>query len=181
MKKEEEDQYIELGHCRKAHGLKGAFTLNLFNFETNLKKGDKLHLLPITETSSISPDGQDFIISEINTKGKFILYLKGIDNRNDVDLVLPFSINVKRSTLPQLEDDEFYINDFVGAKVFSFENKEPLGEIINFYEIPGQYVFVIKGKTEFEVPFIDNFVKTIDLENNRVEIIEPTYYGSDSE
>ena len=70
---------IELGSCRKPHGIKGAFSFYLINSESSsLKSGQKITLVPLDGKSSIREEGEEFEIETINFGNKTIVRLKNI-------------------------------------------------------------------------------------------------------
>ena len=166
---------IELGTCSKPHGIKGGFSFNLYNTEDSvLQNGKSVLLFPSDDSSSLPENGQEYIIEKINFGNKVITYLVGISDRNIVEDMIPFLIMFPKSNLPELNDGEFYIEDIIGFEAYDFKNDKCIGKIIDFYETKAQTVLVIKTDTKnVDIPFVDNFVKEIDLENKKAFVIMP--------
>ncbi len=168
------DKLIELGNCRKPHGVKGAFSFHLINqINSSLKKGSRIILKPLSQESVILPEGEIFTIQTINFGNKTIVTLKDVNDRNRVEELLPFSIYIQRSELPELEEDNYYLSDLIGLKVCDEDNKE-IGEVLEIGTNGIQDILRIKTSEEvIEILLIDNFVKEIDWEENKITIVLP--------
>jgi len=176
--KNKNEKYIELGGCSKPHGIKGAFSFHLYNRENSvLVKGAKVLLTP-GSGSRLPKEGREYEILKISFGNKVIVFLKEIDNRNQVEEILPFSIYYKQADLPEVNDDEYYIRDLIGLEVIDELTNKKIGKISEYYDNSAQIVLVIQGDENFEVPLIDNFVKEIDIKTNTIRILVPQMIGS---
>lgn len=174
QKEKMKEEWIELGFCRKPHGVKGAFSFQLFNTDDSiLKKGSTIQVRPLSENSSVSPDGENFEIQTLQFGNKVIATLKGVDNRNLVEEMLPFSIWADRNNFPSLEEGEIYLADLIGCSAIDEEGKN-IGIVKNLAFNGIQDILVIdsNGK-ELEILFIDNFVLNVDMEKKEVLIRLP--------
>ncbi len=167
---------IELGFCRKPHGIKGAFSFHLHNREDSvLKKGFKITLRPLAPESSLPKMGKVFEISSISFGNKIIASLKEVKDRNTVEAMLPFTIFAERSDFPETDDGEIYLSDLIGTQAYE-ENGDLVGEIVDLGFNGVQDILIIKGKEKkLEILFIDSFVLDIDMTNNRVIVRLPEY------
>jgi len=166
---------IELGICRKPHGVKGAFSFVLINqSDSSLKKGSKVTLIPITNQSILSTTGEEFEISSIGFGNKTIVTLKEVNNRNSVEAMIPFTIYVNRSTLPELNDeDDYYLSDLVGLYAID-ENGDKVGVVAEIGTNGVQDILKIKtAQGIIEILLVDNFVKDIDWESKHIHIVIP--------
>src|SRR5690606_22787869 len=102
-------------------------------------------------------------------------HLKGVDDRNLSEAMVPFSIHILKSDLPELEEGEVYLNDLIGLDAIHIETKQKIGRIIDIEDNGMQAILVIRGQMMIEVPFVDAFVGEIDLENGTVEINPPEF------
>jgi 16S rRNA processing protein RimM len=173
-----DEELVLLGVCGKPHGIKGGFHFNLENCDDSvLKKNSKVLLKPSSKQSSISPDGESFVIQSISFGHKVMVYLEGITDRNLVESMVPFEIYVDRSSFPEIDEDEFYISDLIGIDVFSQETGEKVGTVKNYYDNSVQTVLIIEGEESLELPFVDHFFPVVDIENNRIEVNIPKVIG----
>ena len=71
-------------------------------------------------------------------------------------------IFICRSSLPEIDKDEIYLNDLISFNV-ELESGLYLGELVKFYDFGGGPIIGVKqGHTEKMLPFSDNFIINID-------------------
>ena len=159
---------IAYGKILKPHGLKGEVKVFPYSGESgNFKNFTELHL------SSSKGSSQKYKISGKRfQKNLIIVSLEGIDNIEKAEQLRGRTVYIDSKELPAKEIDEYYWFELIGLEVFSTD-KKLLGKVINIIDNTAQPVLVIKnGSDEFMVPFIEKFVKEIDIKSSRI-IIEP--------
>ncbi|RLA64927.1 MAG: 16S rRNA processing protein RimM [Epsilonproteobacteria bacterium] len=168
------EKLIELGTCKKPHGIKGGLSFTLYNVEESvLKKGIEVILFPIDQASSVDAKGQKIAIKSISFGNKITAYLEGVADRNLVEEMIPFSIWVARKALPLLLEGEFYVEDLVGLEVFDHASGKKIGTVDSYYDNGMQIIIVVNGNKKIELPLVDNFFPVIDTDNKRIEINLP--------
>jgi len=170
--KNENNKFIQLGTCRKPHGIKGGFVFNLINTDDSvLKKSSKILIKSLGQSFT----DKEYQIKQISFGNKIICYLKGIENRNQVEELIPFDIFIDKDLLPDLDEDEVYLSDLIGFKVIDQENNDLIGTLINFSYNGSHDILEIKLNSEEEllIPYIDQFVKEIDLNNKTISVVTP--------
>ncbi len=103
----------------------------------------------------------------------FVVSIEGINDRDAAEALRGTLLYINRADLPETGEDEFYYDDLIGLDVF-LEDGTPVGAITAVFE-GAQDRLEIK-KTEggkFEIPFVDEFVPTVDLPNKKVIITPP--------
>ena len=165
---------IELGKSLKPHGIKGAFQFILHNPQDSaLKDKLKIILYPLSESSSISIEGEEHEIRSIHFGNKTICYLKGIDDRNLTEQMLPFNFYINSEDLPKLDEDEFYLKDLIGLDVLNSEGQK-IGTVVRLYDNGAQPVLKINLENEsIELPFVEVFFPELNLENKTITMIRP--------
>ena len=79
---------------------------------------------------------------------------------------------ISKEDRAELNDDEFYITDLIGIKVYN-TNDEYLGELDDVLQGIGNDVYVIvDGKKEYLIPAVKEFIVKIDIDNKEM-IIDP--------
>lgn len=167
---------VEIGLCSAPHGIKGGFTFALYSGEDSvLDQGMSVYLYPKDARSSLPAEGKSFTIASITYGHKIIVYLEGIQDRNKVEAILPFTISINREDFPELEEDEFYIADLIQADVFDLKSGEKIGILRDVYDNGMQDIFVIStyDHGNIEVLNIPTFVHEIDVEEKRIVITIP--------
>lgn len=172
----DKDSYIHFGTAFRPHGIRGAFSVKLFNPENScLKKGLKLRLFPSSPASKITASGEDHIVEKITIGPKSILALEGVNDRNRCEEMIPFDFYVRRDELPKLEPGEFYIEDLVGMSVLD-ENSRPIGEVISHFDNGAQLVLVLRLEDgELELPFVETFFPKLDFELGQIVLRRPEF------
>lgn len=159
---------IKLGYSNKAHGIKGAF---LFVLEAGNDS-----ILDDGFTIYLEKNG-DYIkhqIKNIQYGNKVICYLEGIEDRNQVEGLIPFDIYASREDFPE-DDGEIYLSDLIGFDVYD-EKGEHFGVVKNFSSNGPQDIISIKTPREYiELPFVDQFFPEIDVENKKIIINAPEF------
>ncbi len=167
----EKEVLIEMAQVTRTHGVKGAVQVRLYNLDTNLfKKGFKVFLGDENEQ-------EEFVLDACSLGSKTIMTFVGIDSMDAAETLIGKSLFLPRSAFADAEDDEFYLTDLEGLKVFNHENGEEVGVVGRFYDTGAQIVFeIVKGnEVMFELPFVAPFFPVVDIEENRVEIVIPSY------
>lgn len=175
---QEKSADIELGKCIKPHGIKGGVLFYSFSPKTTLQKNQKISIFPLSPNSSVDSDGEVFEIESLSKGPKYILYLKGINNRDVIEKMLPFSIQISRENLAEpVNKDEFYLIDFIGMEVFEHQKGNKVGHILSSYSNGPQEIFVIKSDDGelIDIPYVKTYFKKIDWKSKRIEVVLPQY------
>ena len=146
--------FILVGSIVGFHGLKGYIKVksflenpkDLFNF-------DKYLINNISFSS---------LILKFNKKSVFICELAGIDSMEKAKNFVKSDIFICRSSLPETDKDEIYLNDLISFTV-ELESGLCLGKLVKFYDFGGGPIIGVKhGDEEKMLPFSKNFIINID-------------------
>ena len=144
------------------HGLKGYIKVksflenpkDLFNF-------DKYLINNISFSS---------LILKFNKKSVFICELAGIDSMEEAKNFVKSDIFICRSSLPETDKDEIYLNDLISFTV-ELESGLCLGKLVKFYDFGGGPIIGVKhGDEEKMLPFSKNFIINIDQDLRLITI-----------
>ena len=147
-------KFILAGSILGLHGLKGYIKVksflenpkDLFNF-------DKYLINNISFSS---------LILKFNKKSVFICELAGIDSMEEAKNFVKSDIFICRSSLPETDKDEIYLNDLISFTV-ELESGLCLGKLFKFYDFGGGPIIGVKhGDEEKMLPFSENFIINID-------------------
>lgn len=151
-----------VGKIVGTHGIKGELKVKSDTSFDRFKKGNVLY---IEKTQEIKID------SHRQHKGMELITINGLKNINDVlcfvgkDIYVPHDRN-------ELEEGEFYYEDLIGLMCYDSKN-ELIGEVVDLQEVPQGIILEVKGKEKtILIPYVDEFIKDIDLENNAIYISE---------
>ncbi len=160
--------YLKLGTILKTRGLKGqvkVFSTSDFS-QIRYKKGKKVYILnPLDEKETKEVEVLDY-----SSDGQFdYVTFKGYEN---IDAVTPFlkkDIAIIKEEHP-LENGYYYHDDLERCAVYS--NNELIGYVKNIEDFNGRKSLriTLNNEKEFLLPFIDVFVKSINIEEKRIDV-----------
>ena len=115
-------------------------------------------------------------IEEVNyQKNMVLLKFKGVETVEEAEKLRNNYLEIDRSDAIPLEEGEFFIADLIGLKVF-LDTGEELGILEDIYNTGSKDIYVVKDKLgkSYLLPYIDEVIKKIDLDNSKiiVHIIE---------
>lgn len=71
----------------------------------------------------------------------------------------------------RLPAGEFFDDELLGLDVFDGETGACLGELVRVDSYPAHKVYTVRGSREYLIPAVkDVFIKSVDLEENRMEV-----------
>ena len=160
------ENLVNIGTVTGTHHLTGTVKVNsifedidtITGEKVLLEKDDKKRLLTIKN------------IKRLNDR-KLLVNFEEITDVEQGKEINGFQIKIRRDLLPEKNENEFYIKDLLGMEVF--EMGEKIGEILDVLETAAHNIIIVEdivNRKEVMIPFIDEFVKKMDFENNRVEV-----------
>ena len=161
--------WFNVGKIVNTHGIRGELKiLSQTDFpEERFKPGNKLFLMNPDETEKL-----EAVIETARVhKNSYIVLFKGWDDINKVEKYKGWSVKVGEDQLFELPPDEFYYFEIVGCTVMSEEGQE-IGKVTEILTPGANDVWVVqpsKGKPVY-IPYIDDVVKQVDVENKRITI-----------
>ena len=119
-------------------------------------------------------------ITTVRSQGKgFIAKLVGVDDRNAAELLRGHSIEIPDSSLPRLNDGEFYWRDLIGCRVELNADGEnlSLGRVDHLIETGANDVLVVRptedsiDHRERLIPWLeDDVIVAVDIESQRISV-----------
>ena len=144
-------KYIEVGKIVNTHALKGEVKIKSYSNMDRFNIGNILYL------------GESHIEVKVKThrvKDNFEYVV--FENYEDINLIEPYKnkfLYIKETDLEVLDEDEYYIKDLIGLKVYN-ENKEYKGIVKNVSEYPANFMLEVEkeDKKIALIPFRKEFV-----------------------
>lgn len=161
-------EYVEVGKIVSTHGIKGevkVYSDSDFK-EERFKHGNTLYLKGNNTYYPI------VINSYREHKNMSLITFNDYKNINEVLKFINLIVYIKKDDLPVLDKGHYYA-DLIGLEVYNMTNNY-IGVIEDIRVVPHGGIIEIKrenGKISL-VPYVDEFVYEIDLENNKM-IINP--------
>lgn len=158
---------ISIGKILNFHGIKGEVKMGFTAGNENLIKSLK-QVFVFQNNVKIPLD----IVSIRFHKNFAIVKFKQINSINEVMPIKGLLVHIEENIFKsKLQNDEFLINDLIGADVFDTENQK-IGTVVDMGENKASDLLQIQ-KTNglcFMVPFVKEWVPGVDLENNKIVI-----------
>lgn len=156
-------KYLESGQIVGTHGVRGMVRIQPWCDTPAFLCGFK---------KIYSDDGNTvWKVQKAQPHGNVVIaQLQGVDSIDAAEALRGKRVLIDRNDV-KLEKGQYFVEDIVGCEVFNIENGELLGKISDVSPTGANDVWHIKrdGK-EYLIPKIDSIVKTVDIENSRVEI-----------
>jgi len=105
---------------------------------------------------------------EVHAKGP-VAKLAGCDDRNAADRLRGADVAVPREALGEADEGMIYWVDLVGLEVVD-ERGERLGTVEELFEAGDTSVLVVRGVKERMIPFVPDYVKSVDREARRITV-----------
>ena len=149
-------QFVEAGEIVTTHGVKGEVKV--------LPWVDSPDIL--CEFDRVRIDGTQYDIESCRIqKTCNLLKLKGIDTMEAAQAMRGKTVLLYRE---DIDDEVIFAAELVGVEVFC--DGEKLGEITEVLDYPGNSVYVVKGKYEYMIPAVKQFILSTDLESNTMQV-----------
>ena len=158
------NKYLELGQIVNVKGLKGEVKVNSFTDDNT--KFERIPKVFIKQKQNLT----EYEIEEVGySKNQVILKFKNIDTVEEAEKLRNSYIVVDRDIFGELPEGVYYIADLIGLDVYTEEN-EYLGKVDDIFNTGSNDVYVVKADNGMQklLPGIDEVIKKIDLESNKI-------------
>jgi len=167
MENKERD-FLAVGKIVNTHGVRGE--LRVIPMTSDISRFDYLLYTWIRTDEKL----REYRVSKVRYHKQFVLVkLQGIDTMTDAEALKGCELLVDRQHARPLEEDEYFICDLIGLKVY--EDERLLGELTEVLETGSNDVYVVTGEDgkEILVPALKSVVTLVDLENGRMRVKLP--------
>lgn len=153
------------GKIHGTHGVRGDLKIEIY--PPNFKLPPKVYIKD--ENGNFKP-----LEIEAYSKRKGLIKFKGYDDLEKAKSIKHRYFYVYKEQLPKLENDEYYIFQLIDKEIYF--NGKFIGKVINVDDRLSYAQLIIKCADEKirYLPFINQFVKDIDEENNKIVVDLPT-------
>ena len=164
---------LRVGRLVKAHGLKGAFKLELYTDSPKLRfvEGATLKL----QVPDSSPwFGKTVTVQELRWYNTMpVLFLKECEDRTIADSLVKaiLLVDVPNDEVTN-EEDAWFDHQLVGLSVI--RDAEEIGKVVRVDHLPSQDLLAIETAAgEVLVPFVKAIVPVVDMKNRSLTITPP--------
>ena len=166
------DDLIEVGYISGAYGLRGGIRVTPHSTDADALLNVKTWWLDKPSLRSVS------VRTAKMHGGDVIATLVGMPGRDAAEALKGTGVHISRAAFPALEEDEYYWSDLIGMDVVNLEG-EALGKVSDMMSNGPQSILriqpvAIPDSTEKAperlVPFVDQFVKHVDLKAKKITL-----------
>ena len=163
------EDLFRIGQITSAHGIRGDVKV----FPVTSEPDRFLDM----ERVLVAREGEEEHVTEYEItkashfKNLILLHLKGVEDRNQAELMAGLSLWVRREDALPLDEDEYYFKDLLDCDVVD-ENGETVGTVVDVMETGANDVLVVEDASGKEIlfPIIEDCVLDIDVEAQKITI-----------
>jgi 16S rRNA processing protein RimM len=165
------DDLAQVGYVAGAYGLRGGIRITPFSPDADALLNVKTWWLDKPSLRPVSVRTAKF------HSGDVVATLVDLEDRDAAEALKGASVQVSRREFPALPEDEYYWSDLIGMDVVNLQG-EALGKVADMMHNGAQSILRItpvpdpsvEKAQERLVPFVDQFVKTVDLEAKKLTV-----------
>lgn len=160
--------YFNVGKIVNTHGIKGEVKIvRITDFDERFTPGNRLFLF---KKGSNEPEIVT-IKSHRQHKGFDMVLFEEYNNINDVEPLKESLLKITEAYQTPLEEDAYYYHEILGCEVKTTDGRM-LGEIKEILSPGANDVWVVKqtGKKDLLIPYIEDVVTDVDINNKQVTI-----------
>ena len=149
-------EYIEAGEIVSTHGIRGEVKVLCWLDDPEM----------LCEFDRVRISGREYKIQQCRIqKTCNLVKLEGIDTMDEAQAMRGKVLELYRE---DIDDEVIFAAELIGMTVRS-EGTE-IGKIVEVLDYPGNSVYVVKGKHEYMIPAVNQFILSTDMEANVMEV-----------
>lgn len=168
MTEKQEKDFLAVGKIVNTHGIKGE--VRVIPMTSDVSRFDYLLYTWIKKDGKL----REYRVTSVRYHKQFVLVkLQGVDSMTEAESLKGCELLVDREHARPLDEDEYFICDLIGLKVY--EDEKLLGELTEVLETGSNDVYVVRGEDNKEllIPALKSVVLDVDLENRRMQVKLP--------
>ena len=153
-------QFLEAGEIVNTHGIRGEVKIQPWSDTPDF----------LCDFDTIYLDGKPYVLLDARVhKSCLIASLKGVDDVNSAMLLKGKIVSVDRDEV-ELPEGRHFIVDLIGLEVRQADTGEVLGKLVDVLDLPANQVYVVKGKREYLIPAVDEFILETNLDEGYINV-----------
>ena len=148
-------QFIKAGEIVTTHGVRGEVKV--------LPWVDSPEVL--CEFDRCRIDGKEYTMDCRIQKTCNLVKLSGVDTMEAAQALRGKIVELYRE---DIDDEVIFADELMGVEVFC--DGASIGKIVDVLDYPGNSVYVVKGKYEYMIPAVKQFILSTDLQTNEMHV-----------
>lgn len=158
---------VNIGKFGAAVGIRGEIKVFLYSdYADNLYEGAVFLVNTSWGAAKRASDIRELNVCAVRyQKGKAIIRLENIEDRNAAEKLTNLEFFIRESELVDPGEGSFYFRDLIGLRVKNFKDGNVLGRVSDIIENPAHTIIEIEktdGKMAM-IPFVDQFIKNVSI------------------
>lgn len=171
-------EWAALARIRRAQGRRGeVFADLLTDFPEKFAERKKLWLIAAEDSPASAAPREVELTAHWLHKGGVVLHFSGIDSISAAESLRGLLVAIPRNQRARLNTDEAYVSDLVGCSLVDVSGPHPISigtvDDVDRTAGPVALLIVLRGTKEILVPFAKSYLRKIDIEARRIEMILP--------
>lgn len=157
---------LEIGQIVNTFGIKGF--VKIYPYVDDIQRFDDLKNIYV----KIRKQETKLEIEEVKyQKNMVLIKFKGIETVEQAEKLRNAYLEIDRSDAIALEEGQYFIADLLGLEVF-LDTGEKLGVLEDIFNTGSKDIYVVKNELgkQFLLPYIDEVIKEIDLEKEKITV-----------
>lgn len=170
------DDLVLVGYVSGAYGLDGWVRIRPYSSDADALLHARTWWLAQPKLESALRDVE--MMQAKSHGGDVVARLMGVVGRDAAEALKGTAVHISRRHFPALSDNEYYWVDLIGLAVENLQGAH-LGPVKDMMDngahpilrvaVPDPSVLE-KGQQELLIPFVDQFVKTVDLKTKKITV-----------
>lgn len=155
-----------IGYVLKPQGVRGEIKVSPLS-----DNPERFHQLDTVQIK-INHIDKAYLVESVRIADRFVfLKLNGVNTRDEAADLRGAEILVGKNGLVHPSEDEYFIHDLVGCRVYS-ENGDLIGSLSEVLQLSSNDVWVVinKEKNEILIPAIKEVIKQVDVKERKITI-----------
>ena len=149
-------EYIEAGEIVSTHGIRGEVKVLCWLDDPEM----------LCEFDRVRISGKEYTIEQCRVqKTCNLVKLEGVDSMDNAQAMRGKILQLYRE---DIDDEVIFAAELIGMTVYAEGNE--IGKIVEVLDYPGNSVYVVRGKHEYMIPAVNQFILSTDMEANRMEV-----------
>ncbi|WP_273125512.1 ribosome maturation factor RimM [Bacillus weihaiensis] len=163
------EQWFNVGKIVNTHGVRGEVRV-ISKTDFAQERYETGNILYIFKEGSKEPT--EVVIESHRTHKNFdLLTFKGLHSIEEVEGYKGAVLKITEDQLTELEEGEYYFHEIIGCTMYTDEGQE-IGKVKEILATGANDVWVVQRKQgkDILIPYIEDIVKEIDIENKKIVI-----------